>query len=167
MWLFISKRCASVSSAGSSFALRFAARSCCDRSRLRFRRPRGSALPRCGGVGKQIAIGFENGVWLVFHLMIAGRLHWKAAAKVGAEESGCIRVRKRLPVADRSRHATSRGDSHGRRRRRITCALRRRNRTARRDPRGVRRRVAIGQSHAEAGAHRSASLQRHRQRLFG
>jgi formamidopyrimidine-DNA glycosylase len=36
-------------------------------------------------VGKQIAIGFENGVWLVFHLMIAGRLHWKAAAKVGGK----------------------------------------------------------------------------------
>ena len=36
-------------------------------------------------VGKQIAIGFENGVWLIFHLMIAGRLHWKAAAKVGGK----------------------------------------------------------------------------------
>ncbi len=34
-------------------------------------------------IGKQIAIGFENDVWLVFHLMIAGRLHWKAAAKLG------------------------------------------------------------------------------------
>src|SRR5437016_5053048 len=29
---------------------------------------------RC--VGKRITIGFENGLWLVFHLMIAGRLHW-------------------------------------------------------------------------------------------
>jgi len=28
-------------------------------------------------VGKRIAIGFDNDVWLVFHLMIAGRLHWK------------------------------------------------------------------------------------------
>jgi formamidopyrimidine-DNA glycosylase len=27
-------------------------------------------------IGKRIAIGFDNGVWLVFHLMIAGRLHW-------------------------------------------------------------------------------------------
>src|SRR5215471_5299527 len=27
--------------------------------------------------GKRIAIGFDNDVWLVFHLMIAGRLHWK------------------------------------------------------------------------------------------
>jgi formamidopyrimidine-DNA glycosylase len=28
-------------------------------------------------VGKRIAIGTENGLWLVLHLMIAGRLHWK------------------------------------------------------------------------------------------
>lgn len=28
-------------------------------------------------MGKRIAIGFDNDVWLVFHLMIAGRLHWK------------------------------------------------------------------------------------------
>jgi formamidopyrimidine-DNA glycosylase len=29
-------------------------------------------------IGKRIGLGFENGHWLVFHLMIAGRLHWKA-----------------------------------------------------------------------------------------
>jgi formamidopyrimidine-DNA glycosylase len=28
-------------------------------------------------VGKRIAIGLENGSWLVLHLMIAGRLHWR------------------------------------------------------------------------------------------
>jgi formamidopyrimidine-DNA glycosylase len=34
-------------------------------------------------VGKRIAIGLENDVWLVLHLMIAGRLHWqKPGAKV-------------------------------------------------------------------------------------
>lgn len=27
-------------------------------------------------IGKRIAIGCDNGVWLVLHLMIAGRLHW-------------------------------------------------------------------------------------------
>jgi formamidopyrimidine-DNA glycosylase len=27
-------------------------------------------------VGKRIAIGLDNNLWLVFHLMIAGRLHW-------------------------------------------------------------------------------------------
>src|SRR6266851_863963 len=35
-------------------------------------------------VGKRIAIGFENDLWLVLHLMIAGRLRWQAkAAKKG------------------------------------------------------------------------------------
>ena len=28
-------------------------------------------------VGKRIAIGFENDLWAVLHLMIAGRLHWR------------------------------------------------------------------------------------------
>jgi formamidopyrimidine-DNA glycosylase len=28
-------------------------------------------------LGKRIVFGFSNGIWLVFHLMIAGRLHWK------------------------------------------------------------------------------------------
>jgi formamidopyrimidine-DNA glycosylase len=27
-------------------------------------------------IGKRIAIGFDNDLWLVLHLMIAGRLHW-------------------------------------------------------------------------------------------
>src|SRR6516225_3383834 len=27
-------------------------------------------------LGKRLAIGLEGGLWLVFHLMIAGRLHW-------------------------------------------------------------------------------------------
>jgi formamidopyrimidine-DNA glycosylase len=30
-------------------------------------------------VGKRIAFGFEGGNWLVLHLMIAGRLHWRGA----------------------------------------------------------------------------------------
>ena len=29
-------------------------------------------------IGKRIAIGFEDDLWLVLHLMIAGRLHWRA-----------------------------------------------------------------------------------------
>ena len=31
-------------------------------------------------IGKRIAIGAEDDLWLVIHLMIAGRLHWKPAA---------------------------------------------------------------------------------------
>src|ERR1700722_2693830 len=36
----------------------------------------GRKVRRLRRVGKRIAIGFENDVWLVLHLMIAGRLHW-------------------------------------------------------------------------------------------
>ena len=28
-------------------------------------------------IGKRIAVGVEGGLWLVIHLMIAGRLHWR------------------------------------------------------------------------------------------
>jgi formamidopyrimidine-DNA glycosylase len=36
-------------------------------------------------IGKRIAIGVEGDLWLVLHLMIAGRLHWRSA---GAKLSG-------------------------------------------------------------------------------
>jgi formamidopyrimidine-DNA glycosylase len=32
-------------------------------------------------IGKRIAFGFDNDLWLVFHLMIAGRLHWSQKKK--------------------------------------------------------------------------------------
>ena len=32
-------------------------------------------------IGKRIAIGFEDDYWMVFHLMIAGRFHWKDDAR--------------------------------------------------------------------------------------
>jgi formamidopyrimidine-DNA glycosylase len=39
-------------------------------------------------VGKRIAIGLDGGLWLVLHLMIAGRLHWRdAGAKLGGKVS--------------------------------------------------------------------------------
>jgi formamidopyrimidine-DNA glycosylase len=31
-------------------------------------------------LGKRICIGLENDLWLVLHLMIAGRLHWRSVA---------------------------------------------------------------------------------------
>lgn len=34
-------------------------------------------------LGKRIAIGFDNDLWLVMHLMIAGRLHWYPAGSKG------------------------------------------------------------------------------------
>ena len=39
-------------------------------------------------VGKRIAIGLEDDLWLVLHLMIAGRLHWRAPeAKLAGRQS--------------------------------------------------------------------------------
>jgi formamidopyrimidine-DNA glycosylase len=39
-------------------------------------------------VGKRIAIEFENELWLVIHLMIAGRLHWLETGSVGPAPQG-------------------------------------------------------------------------------
>jgi formamidopyrimidine-DNA glycosylase len=39
-------------------------------------------------VGKRLAFGFENDLWLVLHLMIAGRLHWRpVGAKLGGRQN--------------------------------------------------------------------------------
>jgi formamidopyrimidine-DNA glycosylase len=39
-------------------------------------------------VGKRIAIGLEGDLWMVLHLMIAGRLHWRATdAKLAGRQS--------------------------------------------------------------------------------
>jgi formamidopyrimidine-DNA glycosylase len=39
-------------------------------------------------IGKRIAIGLESDLWLVLHLMIAGRLHWRPpGAKLAARKS--------------------------------------------------------------------------------
>jgi formamidopyrimidine-DNA glycosylase len=39
----------------------------------------GRRVEKLQRVGKRIAIGMEGDLWLVLHLMIAGRLHWRAA----------------------------------------------------------------------------------------
>jgi len=38
----------------------------------------GKRVLRLGRLGKRICIGLEDELWLVLHLMIAGRLHWRA-----------------------------------------------------------------------------------------
>ena len=39
-------------------------------------------------LGKRIAIGLENDLWLVLHLMIAGRLHWRSSeAKLAGRQT--------------------------------------------------------------------------------
>jgi formamidopyrimidine-DNA glycosylase len=41
-------------------------------------------------IGKRIAIGVEGDLWLVLHLMIAGRLHWKAPQAKLAGRNGLL-----------------------------------------------------------------------------
>jgi formamidopyrimidine-DNA glycosylase len=45
----------------------------------------GRTVKQLRRIGKRIAIGVEGDLWLVLHLMIAGRLHWRAA---GAKLAG-------------------------------------------------------------------------------
>ncbi|MET0984374.1 MAG: DNA-formamidopyrimidine glycosylase family protein [Steroidobacteraceae bacterium] len=44
-------------------------------------------------LGKRIAIGFENDLWLVIHLMIAGRLYWYPASSKGKVRPGLAMFR--------------------------------------------------------------------------
>lgn len=39
----------------------------------------GCAVTELRRIGKRIAIGLEGELWLIIHLMIAGRLHWRAS----------------------------------------------------------------------------------------
>lgn len=48
-------------------------------------RVEGKIVRQLRRIGKRIAMGVEGDLWLVLHLMIAGRLHWKAP---GAKLSG-------------------------------------------------------------------------------
>ncbi len=45
----------------------------------------GKIVRRLRRLGKRIALGLDDDLWLVLHLMIAGRLHWKPA---GAKLAG-------------------------------------------------------------------------------
>ena len=48
----------------------------------------GHAVRELRRIGKRIAIGFDNDLWLVLHLMIAGRLHWRPRdAKLGGRNN--------------------------------------------------------------------------------
>src|SRR6201995_5682633 len=48
----------------------------------------GRAVRELQRIGKRIAIGLEGDLWLVLHLMIAGRLHWRpVGAKLGGRQN--------------------------------------------------------------------------------
>jgi formamidopyrimidine-DNA glycosylase len=48
-------------------------------------------------LGKRICIGLEGDLWLVFHLMIAGRLHWKDSPSPVAQSARASPKTARLP----------------------------------------------------------------------
>src|SRR5487761_194366 len=43
-------------------------------------------------IGKRLAVGLEGELWLVFHLMIAGRLHWFDAGKPLGKRAALARL---------------------------------------------------------------------------
>src|SRR5580704_11262111 len=48
----------------------------------------GSVVREIRRIGKRIAIGVDGDLWLVLHLMIAGRLHWRPPqAKLGGRQN--------------------------------------------------------------------------------
>jgi formamidopyrimidine-DNA glycosylase len=48
----------------------------------------GRVVEKLSRIGKRIAIGLEGDIWLVLHLMIAGRLHWRPpGAKLGGRQN--------------------------------------------------------------------------------
>ena len=119
-------------------------------------------------IGKRIAIGVDGDLWLVLHLMIAGRLHWRPP---GAKLAG----RQNLAAFDfpnGSLVLTEAGTKH----RASLYVLASEDGLRSIDPGGidvftsdldcVSRRAHGGKPHAQAGAHRSAHRQRHRQCLF-
>jgi formamidopyrimidine-DNA glycosylase len=58
-------------------AVRIASPSLLKTARPPIRSAEGRKVVRLCRIGKRIAIGLEGDLWLVLHLMIAGRLHWR------------------------------------------------------------------------------------------
>ncbi len=129
----------------------------------------GKQVRRLRRLGKRIAIGFEEDLWLVLHLMINGRLHWKPPdAKLAGRyalaafdfPNGTLTLTEFGPKKRASLHLVQ-GEA-------ALCEH---------DPGGLevfeidleafRARARPRQPYTEARADRPASVQRHRQRLFG
>ena len=47
-------------------------------------------------LGKRICIGMQNDLWIVLHLMIAGRLHWKTATRAPGKTRSSSKYRAQL-----------------------------------------------------------------------
>ena len=144
-------------------SVRAAHRHSADRGSRRQARAR-----RCAALGKRIVLALEDDLFLVFHLMIAGRLRWLERGRQAAEahHACAARVRRRHARVHRSRHEAPRVAASRPRRSRACGDGPGRARSAGRGSRCVRGAADARKPHAEARADRSASLQRHRQRLL-
>ena len=118
-------------------------------------------------LGKRIGIGLEGDLWLVLHLMIAGRLRWKPpGVKLAAK--GYLAA---FDFPSGSLLLTEAGTRH----RASLSVLLGRDAWKEHDPGGLEvesatldefRRACPRESHPEAGPGRPARLQRDRQRVF-
>ena len=59
-------------------------------------------------IGKRLAIGLEGELWLVFHLMIAGRLHWFDAGAPLAKRAALARLQFRSGILTLTEAGTKR-----------------------------------------------------------
>ena len=161
---------ARVAGRGRSRGCASAARSCCARSSRRSPAAAGRPVAGVRRLGKRIVLALDGELFLVLHLMIAGRLRWKpgpAPRLPGKARPRGLRLRRRHARAHRGRARRSA-------RRCTSSAARRRSRPLDRgglevldaDLAVVPRRAAAREPHAQARAHRPAALQRHRQRLL-
>ena len=146
----------------------WAIRSCCVHWNRLCRASRGARCADLRRVGKRIAIGVEGDIWLVLHLMIAGRLHWRPPQpKLGGRQNlAAFDFAHGSLDADRGRQQAPRLAACGARRRSAAIARSGRHRCVRRRSGSLSRSAHCRESHVEARAYRSAHVQRHRQRLF-
>ena len=120
-------------------------------------------------MGKRIVFGFEPDLFVIVHLMIAGRFRWRdpgapIPGKLGLAAfdfpSGTLLLTEAGSRRQASIHIVQGRDGS----RRLRSG---RARGARRGRGPVRRAADAAQPHAQACPHRSPHLQRHRQRLLG
>ncbi len=145
---------------GSPFLLRTAAPPISDAE--------GHQVTELRRIGKRVAIGLDNELWLVLHLMIAGRLHWRAP---GAKLKG----RNNLAAFDFPEGSLVLTEA-GTKRRASLHVVKGEEGLRSIDPGGIEvfdsdlgaihRGDDGGEPHAQAGLDRPADLERHRQCLF-
>ena len=128
----------------------------------------GKSVRELRRVGKRIAIGLEDDLWLVLHLMIAGRLHW---SKPGVK----LTPKRALAAMDFAQGSLLLTEA-GSQRRASLHIVQGADGLRELDPGGLEvltadydsfaARLTSGEPHPEARLDRPSTVQRHRQRLF-